>query len=102
MRFTGLPFHRLLSAEDFKHYKPDPEVYLGAVAALGLAPGQVLMVAAHKMDLRAAQHAGLRAAFVERPMEKGPDGGADSLPDPESDLQATDFVDLANRLARLV
>jgi 2-haloacid dehalogenase len=102
MRFTGLPFHRLLSAEDFKHYKPDPEVYLGAVAALGLEPGQVMMVAAHKPDLRAAQHAGLRAAFVERPMEKGTGGGADSLPDPESDLQATDLVDLANRLARLV
>jgi len=101
IRFTGLPFHRLLSAEDFKHYKPDPEVYLGAVAALGLEPGQVMMVAAHKPDLRAAQHAGLRTAFVERPMEKGPGGGADLLPDPESDVQATDFLDLANQLARL-
>lgn len=100
MRFTGLPFHRLLSAEDFAHYKPDPEVYLGAVAALGLEPGQVMMVAAHKSDLRGAQCAGLRAAFVERPMEKGPSGGADSLPDPLADVQAADFVDLANRLDR--
>src|SRR5215831_15385879 len=98
MSFTGLPFHRLLSAEDFAHYKPDPEVYLGAVAALGLEPGQVMMVAAHKSDLRGAQSAGLRAAFVERPLEKGPSGGADSLPDPPADVQATDFVDLANRL----
>ena len=98
MRFTGLPFHRLLSAEDFTHYKPDPEVYLGAVAALGLEPGQVMMVAAHKSDLRGAQSAGLRAAFVERPMEKGPSGGADSLPDPLADVQAADFADLANRL----
>jgi 2-haloacid dehalogenase len=100
MRFTGLPFHRLLSAEDFAHYKPDPEVYLGAVAALGLEPGQVMMVAAHKSDLRGAQYAGLRAAFVERPMEKGPSGGADSLPDPLADVQAADFADLANRLDR--
>jgi 2-haloacid dehalogenase len=97
---TGLPFERLISAEDFRHYKPDPEVYRGAAAALGLAPRQVMMVAAHKGDLRAAQAAGLRAAFVERPQEKGPAGGADRLPDPEADVQATDFLDLARQLNR--
>jgi 2-haloacid dehalogenase len=98
VRFAGLPFGRLLSAEDFRHYKPDPEVYLGAAAALELQPDQVMMVAAHKGDLRAAQAAGLRAAFVERPLEKGPGGGADLLPDPGADLQATDFTDLADQL----
>jgi 2-haloacid dehalogenase len=98
IKFAGLPFQRLISAEDFHHYKPDPEVYLGAASVLGLDPGQVMMVAAHKSDLRAAQAAGLRAAFVERPMEKGPDGGADLLPDPHSDVQATDFMDLADKL----
>jgi 2-haloacid dehalogenase len=97
-RFAGLPFQRLLSAEDFRHYKPDPEVYLGAAAALDLEPGQVMMVAAHRSDLRAAQRAGLRAAFVERPLEKGAGGGADLLPDPESDVQVTDFRDLADKL----
>jgi 2-haloacid dehalogenase len=94
-----LPFQRLLSAEDFSHYKPDPEVYLGAAAALGLEPGQVMMVASHKSDLRAAQAAGLRAAFVERRMEKGAGGGADLLPDPQADVQATDFLDLADKLS---
>lgn len=98
MRFAGLPFQRLLSAEDFHHYKPDPEVYLGAASALGLEPGQVMMVASHKSDLRAAQAAGLRAAFIERPLEKGSRGGADLLPDPLADLQATDFMDLADKL----
>jgi 2-haloacid dehalogenase len=100
MRFTGLPFQRLISAEDFRHYKPDPEVYLGAAAVLGLEPDQVMMVAAHKADLQAARFAGLRTAFVERPLEKGPSGGADLLPDPESDVQATDFGDLATQLER--
>ena len=98
IEFAGLPFQRLLSAEDFRHYKPDPEVYLGAAAALGLDPSQVMMVAAHKGDLRAAQTAGMRAAFVERPLEKGPGGGADLLPDPSADLQATDFMDLSDKL----
>jgi 2-haloacid dehalogenase len=98
MKFTGLPFQRLLSAEDFHHYKPDPDVYLGAAKALDLEPSQVMMVAAHKGDLRAAQSNGLRTAFVERPLEKGPGGGADRLPDPESDIQASDFMDLAGKL----
>jgi len=98
VRFAGLPFQRILSAEDFRHYKPDPEVYQGAASALGLKADQVMMVAAHKGDLRAAQAAGLRAAFVERPLEKGPGGGADRLPDPAADLQAIDFVDLAEKL----
>ena len=96
--FAGLPFQRLLSAEDFHHYKPDPAIYLGAASALGLDPGQVMMVAAHKSDLRAAQAAGMKAAFVERPLEKGPDGGADLLPDPHADVQAGDFMDLADKL----
>jgi 2-haloacid dehalogenase len=96
--FAGLPFNVLLSAEDFMHYKPDPEVYLGAASALSLAPGEVLMVTAHKADLRAAQFAGMRAAFVERPLEQGPRGGADMLPDPLADVEAKDFLDLADRL----
>ena len=98
-RFAELPFPRLISAEDFQHYKPDPEVYLGAAAVLGVAPDQLMMVAAHKGDLRAAQAAGLRTAFVERPLEKGPSGGADRLPDPEADVQATDFLSLATIIA---
>jgi 2-haloacid dehalogenase len=96
--FAGLPFQRLLSAEDFHHYKPDPEVYLGAASELGLDPGQVMMVAAHKSDLRAAQAAGLKAAFVERRAEKGPEGRSDLLPDPHADVQARDFMDLADKL----
>jgi 2-haloacid dehalogenase len=95
---AGLPWDCVMSGELFGHYKPDPEVYQGAAATLGLSPGEVMMVAAHKGDLRAAQAAGLRAAFVERPMEKGPSGDADRLPDPESDIQAADFHDLARQL----
>jgi 2-haloacid dehalogenase len=98
INFAKLPFQRLLSAEDFHHYKPDPEVYLGAASALGLEAQQVMMVASHKSDLRAAQAVGLRAAFVERPLEKGLAGGADLLPDPFADVQASDFMDLADQL----
>jgi 2-haloacid dehalogenase len=98
IQFAGLPFQRVLSAEDFRHYKPDPEVYLGAASALGLEASEVMMVASHKSDLRAAQAVGMRAAFVERPLERGPRGGADLLPDPLAEVQATDFIDLADKL----
>lgn len=100
MEFAKLDFNRLISAEDFKHYKPDREVYVGAAAALGLRPDEVMMVAAHKSDLRGAQAAGLKAAFVERPLEYGRAVRGDRLPDPDADIQATDFMDLADKLCR--
>ncbi len=99
MSHAGLRFDRILSAEDFRHYKPDPEVYLGAATALGLQPTEVMMVAAHKSDLRAAQAVGMRAAFIERRMERGAGGGGDVLPDADADVEATDFIDLADKLA---
>ena len=64
-----LPWDLVLSSELIGHYKPDREVYLRAAALLGLAPGEVMIVAAHKYDLKAAAEAGLRTAFVPRPME---------------------------------
>lgn len=66
----GLGFGRLFSAEDFGVYKPDPRVYLGAVERLGVAPGQVAMVAAHLDDLDAARRLGLRTVYVERDGEE--------------------------------
>jgi 2-haloalkanoic acid dehalogenase type II len=69
-----LPWDAALSAELFHHFKPDREVYLGAADMLGCKPAEVMMVAAHPGDLRAAQACGLRTAFVARPLENGPFG----------------------------
>ena len=96
-----LPWDTVLSAELFKHYKPDPESYLGAAAILGCEPAEVMMVAAHKDDLRAAKACGLATGFVGRPKEKGPKVKVDVLPEADFDINAKDFVDLARRLARL-
>ncbi|KAG8158685.1 hypothetical protein KVR01_011807 [Diaporthe batatas] len=68
--FGSLGFGRLLSAEDFGAYKPDPRVYLGAVERLGCEPGEVAMVAAHLNDLDAARKLGLRTIYVERDGEE--------------------------------
>ena len=94
----GLPWDAVLSAELARHYKPDPEAYLTAADLLGLKPEQVMMVAAHKGDLRAAGALGFRTAFVPRPGEYGPDREVDMTPDPSFDIVATDFNDLADVL----
>ena len=97
---AGLPWDCVLSAEVFNHYKPDPEVYLGAAKLLGPKPGQVMMVAAHMDDLLAAKKLGLRTALVTRPLEFGPDRKADTAADGEGvvDIVASDFIDLAAQL----
>ena len=88
----------ILSAELAGHYKPDPEVYLTAAALLGLQPEQVMMVAAHNEDLKAAQSVGFRTAFVYRTEEYGPNQTTDLAPDPAADIVAKDFNDLADQL----
>jgi 2-haloacid dehalogenase len=97
-KHAGLPWDTVLSAELFGHYKPDPEVYLGAARLLGLAPAQVMMVAAHPSDLRAAAACGLRTAYVPRPLERGPGGGMEAWTAGEFDLVADDFLALAQAL----
>ena len=95
---AGLPWDCVLSAELFHHYKPDPESYLGAAEMLGLRPQEVMMVAAHKDDLKAAKRCGLRTAFVKRPKEHGPDVVPDLSPERGFDHNADDFIDLARQL----
>ena len=94
---ASLRWDAVLSAELFGHYKPDAEVYDGAVRLLGLAPERVLMVAAHVDDLAAARGRGLRTAYVHRPYESGP-GGVSPSTDPDADLNVTTLTDLASRL----
>jgi 2-haloacid dehalogenase len=95
---AGLPWDCVISAELFRHYKPDPEAYLGCADLLGVAPGELMLVAAHPSDLRAARDAGLRTAYVARPQEYGPNQRPPRMDDGEFDFTATDFLDLAEQL----
>ena len=95
---AGLPFDMVLSAEVFEHYKPDAETYLGAARLLCLPPEQVMMVAAHNNDLRAAQKYGLKTAFVARPTEYGPLQKYDFEANGEWDIVARDFGEVAGRM----
>ena len=70
-KYSGLPWDCILGAELVRHYKPDREVYQSAADFLNLTPAEVMMVAAHLGDLRAAKGVGLKTAFVPRPLEYG-------------------------------
>jgi len=97
-RNAGLPWDCVLGAELVRHYKPDREVYQSAADFLDLQPADVMMVAAHLGDLRAAKTVGLKTAFVARPLEYGPAGKPDLKADASVDLSAKDFNDLAAQL----
>ena len=97
-KHAQLPWDCVLSAELFGKYKPDPAVYQGAARLLGVERDALLMVAAHPSDLVAAQRAGLRTAYVPRPLEWGPDGYREPVVNAGFDLVAADFVELAAKL----
>jgi len=97
---AGLPWDCVISAELFYHYKPDPQAYLGCADLLDVPPNQLMLVAAHPGDLRAARAAGLMTAYVARPLEFGPGREAHTMKDGEFDVTATDFLDLADQLER--
>ncbi|RJO79345.1 haloacid dehalogenase type II [Nocardia panacis] len=93
-----LPWHAVFTAEMVGAFKPDPACYLLAARYLGLAPDRIMMVASHKYDIRAAASLGLRTAFVARPREFGDPALADTEFSDEFDINARDFLDLADQL----
>ncbi len=93
-----LPWDCIISTELFGAYKPDPRTYEGAARLLGLAPPEVMLVAAHLGDLRAAASCGLRTAYVPRPLEWGSSAAPPAEADPDVDVVAADFGALADAL----
>ena len=92
-RHGDLRFDCVLSAELANAYKPAPETYLTAARLLGVDPSELMLVAAHPSDLEGARAAGLRSAFIDRPLEDGPDTAERA--DPRADLSAGDLHELA-------
>jgi len=95
---AGLPWDVVFAAQMAGVFKPDPAIYRMAATYLGLKPAEIMMVASHKYDLRAAGGLGFRTAFVARPLEFGAGGAADVAYSDEFDVNASDFVDLAGQL----
>jgi 2-haloacid dehalogenase len=95
-RHGDLRFDCLLSAELARAYKPAPEPYRTAARLLGVQRDELMLVAAHPWDLEGARAAGLRTAFIDRPLEYGP--GSPGRADPDADESAGGLHELALRL----
>jgi 2-haloacid dehalogenase len=97
-KHAGLPWDCILSAENVRHYKPDPETYRLVPELFDLKPEEVMLVAAHEYDLQSAQKHGLRTAYLHRPLEHGPGKAAAIPPAGKYDFVAMDLLDLADQL----
>lgn len=98
-KHAGLPWDCILSAENFRHYKPEPETYRGVAEIFDVPESEVMLVAAHQDDLAAARSCGLQTAYVERAREFGLDVPKDVSPNPDNTLHARDLGELAALLA---
>ena len=57
-------FQVMLSAEDVKHGKPDPEVFLTAASRLGVPPSNCLIIEDAPVGIQGAKSAGIRCVGV--------------------------------------
>lgn len=98
-KHNGLPWDGIISADFFKKVKPDLSIYTDAADMLCMHPSEIMMVACHAQDLDAARLAGFRTAYVNRPLEYGPNAIAEAKPNPY-DYDANSFIELAEMLKR--
>ena len=95
---AGLAWEAIFTAEMAGAFTPDPATYRMAATYLGLEPAEIMMVASHKYDIRAAARLGFRTAFVARALELGVAADVDTSYESEFDINASDFLDLADQL----
>ena len=87
-------FAHVHSADEVQHFKPSPEPYRMLAQKLGVAVGEITLVAAHAWDIAGAAWAGCRTAFIRRP------GQYLSEVSPTPNLVANDLLDLAGQLRK--
>ena len=85
--------HGVISVDDVKTFKPDPEVYHYLARRLGTEPSEIWLVSSNPFDVIGAKAAGLAAAWIQRK----PDAQFDPW-EIEPDLVAPDLEALAQRL----
>lgn len=75
LRRTGLEeaFAAILTRDDVERAKPFPDLFLGAAAALGVAPREALVLEDSRNGLRAALAAGVPCVVVPSPVTRGSD-----------------------------
>ena len=97
-RRNGITWDSILSCDILGIYKPDPRCYARAAEIVDCAPHDIVMVASHPSDLRAAMACGYRSAYVVPRLEDPGDDYVDTGFAQEFHHVARDFADLATRL----
>jgi 2-haloacid dehalogenase len=97
-RMNGIDWDGVLSCDVLGVYKPDPRCYSRAAEIVDCAPGEIMMVASHPSDLRAAIKAGYRSAYVVPRLEDPGDDYEDNGFAKEFDVVANNFDELVQRL----
>lgn len=83
----------VISVDDLKTFKPDPQVYLYLAGRLRRKPEDTWLVSSNPFDVMGAKSAGLKAAWIQR----GPDARFDPW-EIDPDLILPDLGALAERL----
>lgn len=67
MERTGLVsyFEKVLTADQFRKYKPSAAIYQWAANQMQLTTSEIMMVSVHGWDIAGANHAGMQTAFIE-------------------------------------
>jgi beta-phosphoglucomutase len=92
VQMLKLPFEVIIAAEDVRHGKPDPEVFLTAASRLGVRPSQCVVVEDAPAGIEAARRGGMRSIGVSRTKTLAADLFAPTL----ADLPADAFTRLMN------
>jgi 2-haloacid dehalogenase len=97
-RLNGIDWDSILSCDILGIYKPDPRCYARCAEIVACAAENMMMVASHPSDLRAAMASGYRSAYVLPRLEDPGDDYADTGFRTEFDIVAADFEDLTRQL----
>ena len=99
LSFSRLRFSVIQSSESLRMYKPTRTTFLALCHRLGYAPGEVLYVGdSAAVDVGGALHAGMRAAWVNRPEEQTPQPPPAEGEPPREELPTPD-IEVASLLA---
>ncbi len=102
MRHTGLPVPRVVvSADDVKNGKPDPECYLKAAELLSVAPESCVVVEDAPPGIRAARSAGMAVVAVATTHPDSELSEADAVARALNDLRLGEAVTAEDEKARL-
>lgn len=97
-RRNGIDWDLILSCDVLGAYKPDPRCYRRAAEIVDNSPEEIMMVAAHPSDLRAAAASGYRSAYILPRLEDPGEDYAGKNYEAEFDIVACDFNDLTRKL----